>query len=53
MRHQRLDPSHRYQRICRPQPAAKTTAKADKPKHTRSSTERRIISELHHHGIYW
>jgi len=35
------------------QPAAKTTAKADKPKHKRSRTEGRIISELHRHGIYW
>jgi len=34
-------------------PAAKTTAKADKPKPKRSWTERRIISELHRHGIYW
>src|SRR4051794_13716784 len=34
-------------------PAAKTTAKADKPKHKRSWTEGRIISELHRHGIYW
>ena len=35
------------------QPAAKTTAKADKPKHKRAWTEGRIISELHRHGIYW
>ncbi|CUT09207.1 bll1068 hypothetical protein [Bradyrhizobium sp.] len=35
------------------QPAAKTTAKADKPKHKRTWTEGRIISELHRHGIYW
>lgn len=35
------------------QPAAKTTAKADKPKHKRSWTEGRIISELHRHDIYW
>ncbi|MDH2342668.1 hypothetical protein [Bradyrhizobium sp. SSUT77] len=35
------------------QPVAKTTAKADKPKHKRSWTEGRIISELHRHGIYW
>ncbi|SDH00110.1 hypothetical protein SAMN05216338_1004245 [Bradyrhizobium sp. Rc2d] len=34
-------------------PATKTTARADKPKHKRSWTERRIISELHRHGIYW
>lgn len=33
--------------------AAKTTAKADKPKHKRTWTEGRIISELHRHGIYW
>jgi hypothetical protein len=35
------------------QPASKTTAKANKPKHQRAWTERRIISELHRHGIYW
>jgi hypothetical protein len=35
------------------QPAAKSTAKADKPKHKRSWTEGRIIGELHRHGIYW
>jgi hypothetical protein len=29
------------------------TASADKPKHTRSWTERRIVGELHRHGIYW
>ncbi|MDF0496031.1 hypothetical protein [Bradyrhizobium yuanmingense] len=34
-------------------PAAKITAKADKPKPKRSWTERRIIGELHRHGIYW
>ena len=34
-------------------PATKTAARADKPKHKRSWTERRIISELHRHGIYW
>lgn len=33
--------------------ASRTTARADKPKHKRSWTERRIISELHRHGIYW
>ncbi|MBR0819131.1 hypothetical protein [Bradyrhizobium liaoningense] len=33
-------------------PATKT-AKAGKPKHKRSWTEGRIISELHRHGIYW
>ena len=35
------------------QPAPKTTAKADKPRHNKSWTESRIISELHRHGIYW
>jgi hypothetical protein len=35
------------------QPAPKTTAKADKPKHKRAWTEGRIISELHRHGVYW
>ncbi|WP_448028747.1 hypothetical protein [Bradyrhizobium liaoningense] len=34
-------------------PAARTTARSDRPKHKRSWTERRIISELHRHGIYW
>ncbi|WP_025033120.1 hypothetical protein [Bradyrhizobium sp. DOA9] len=34
-------------------PTTRTMAKAHKPKHTRSWTERRIISELHRHGIYW
>ncbi|WP_448040349.1 hypothetical protein [Bradyrhizobium liaoningense] len=34
-------------------PAARTTARADRPKHKRSWTERRIIGELHRHGIYW
>ncbi|UPJ62423.1 hypothetical protein [Bradyrhizobium sp. 191] len=34
-------------------PATKSAARADKPKHKRSWTERRIISELHRHGIYW
>ncbi|MCA1471482.1 hypothetical protein I6F09_26825 [Bradyrhizobium sp. IC3195] len=34
-------------------PATKMTTKADKPKPKRSWTERRIISELHRHGIYW
>jgi hypothetical protein len=34
-------------------PAPKSTAKADKPKHKRYWTEGRIISELHRHGVYW
>ncbi len=34
-------------------PATKSAARADMPKHRRSWTERRIISELHRHGIYW
>lgn len=34
-------------------PATKSTAKANKQKHQRTWTERRIISELHRHGIYW
>ncbi|MGX4801338.1 hypothetical protein [Bradyrhizobium guangdongense] len=34
-------------------PAPKTTARADKPRHKRRSTESRIIAELHRHGIYW
>ena len=33
--------------------ATKTTAKVNKPKHKRTWTEGRIISELHRHGIYW
>ncbi|WFU81489.1 hypothetical protein QA645_01720 [Bradyrhizobium sp. CIAT3101] len=35
-----------------PAPKAKTTAKAEKPRHKRW-TEGRIIAELHRHGIYW
>lgn len=35
------------------QPAQKTTAKADKPRHKKYWTEGRIISELHRHGVYW
>jgi hypothetical protein len=35
------------------QPAPKTNAKADRPRHHRTWTEGRIISELHRHGIYW
>ncbi|MET4387123.1 putative membrane protein [Bradyrhizobium sp. F1.4.3] len=35
------------------QPGPKTSAKADKPKHKRTWTEGRIISELHRHGVYW
>ena len=27
--------------------------RADKPKHKRTSTEARVIYELHRHGIYW
>ncbi|MCG2631444.1 hypothetical protein L6654_32925 [Bradyrhizobium sp. WYCCWR 13023] len=34
------------------QPAPKTT-KVDKPRHHKTWTEGRIISELHRHGIYW
>lgn len=34
-------------------PASKSAASSDKPKPKRSWTERRIISELHRHGIYW
>lgn len=36
-----------------PQPAPKTTAKVETPKRKRVWTERRIIGELHRHGIYW
>ena len=35
------------------QPAQKTTAKADKPRHKPTWTEGRIIAELHRHGVYW
>ena len=28
-------------------------AKTEKPKHRRTSTEARVIYELHRHGIYW
>jgi hypothetical protein len=34
-------------------PAPQTTAKTDKPRHKRTWTEGRVISELHRHGIYW
>lgn len=34
-------------------PATKTAKPKPKPKPKRSWTERRIISELHRHGIYW
>ncbi|OKO71879.1 hypothetical protein AC629_38865 [Bradyrhizobium sp. NAS80.1] len=36
-----------------PATTSKPTAKAGKPKRKHTSTERRIISELHRHGIYW
>jgi hypothetical protein len=29
------------------------TVRAEKPKHRHSSTEARVIYELHRHGIYW
>jgi outer membrane biosynthesis protein TonB len=32
---------------------AKETIKAEKPKRRHSSTEARVIYELHRHGIYW
>jgi hypothetical protein len=35
------------------QPASKRTAKASRPKHKPHWSERRIIAELHRHGIYW
>ena len=35
------------------QPAQKPTAKAGRPRHNKTWTESRIISELHRHGIYW
>ncbi|SFJ21897.1 hypothetical protein [Bradyrhizobium sp. Gha] len=35
------------------QPAPKTNAKADRPRHNQGWSEGRIISELHRHGIYW
>jgi hypothetical protein len=35
------------------QPASKRTAKASRPKHKPYWSERRIIAELHRHGIYW
>jgi hypothetical protein len=34
-------------------PAPKRTARASKPKHKPYWSERRIIAELHRHGIYW
>ena len=36
----------------RERPSA-TSPKTDKPKRRHQSTESRIISELHRHGIYW
>jgi hypothetical protein len=36
-----------------PKATAKQIATADKPKHRHPSTEARVISELHRHGIYW
>jgi hypothetical protein len=33
--------------------APKETAAAEKPKRRHQSTEARIISELHRHGVYW
>ena len=36
-----------------PRTAPKDFATTDKPKRRHQSTESRIISELHRHGIYW
>jgi hypothetical protein len=36
-----------------PKVAPKETTTAEKPKRRHQSTEGRIISELHRHGIYW
>jgi hypothetical protein len=36
-----------------PKVAPKETTTAEKPKRRHQSTEARIISELHRHGIYW
>jgi hypothetical protein len=36
-----------------PKTAPKDFATTDKPKHRHQSTQSRIISELHRHGIYW
>lgn len=36
-----------------PKTAPKDVAATDKPKRRHPSTESRIISELHRHGIYW
>ena len=36
-----------------PKATPKQIATADKPKHRHPSTEARVISELHRHGIYW
>jgi hypothetical protein len=36
-----------------PKVAPKDIATAEKPKRRHQSTEARIISELHRHGIYW
>jgi hypothetical protein len=36
-----------------PRVAPKETTTAEKPKRRHQSTEARIISELHRHGVYW
>jgi hypothetical protein len=36
-----------------PKVAPKQIASAEKPKRRHPSTEARIISELHRHGVYW
>ena len=36
-----------------PKVAPKETTTAEKPKRRHQSTEARIISELHRHGVYW
>jgi hypothetical protein len=36
-----------------PKSAPKEVAAAEKPRHRHVSTEARVISELHRHGIYW
>jgi hypothetical protein len=36
-----------------PKSAPKDVAAGEKPRHRHVSTEARVISELHRHGIYW
>jgi hypothetical protein len=39
--------------VTKPEAGKTDAAKAEKPKRRHSSTEARVIYELHRHGIYW